>query len=87
MRPRERFTDHPILTKGTRAIHAGLTAPELKSSVDKMARIDLSNPLTALVAIGLSWSGLIVWTVRWFVLMPLFSFLLGKSAKQPARGT
>jgi hypothetical protein len=69
------------------AIHAGLTAPALKASAEKMARLDLSNPLTALVATGLSWSGLIIWTLSWFVLMPLFSFLLGRSTKQPAHTT
>jgi hypothetical protein len=42
-------------------------------------RVDLSNPLKALVATALSWSGLIVWTLSWFVLMPLFSALLAKS--------
>jgi hypothetical protein len=68
------------------AIRASLTAPELKSSLPRMARVDLSNPLTALVATGLSWSGLIIWTLSWFVLMQLFSFLLGRSTKQPARG-
>jgi hypothetical protein len=61
------------------AIHAGLTAPELKASIFKMARVDLSNPLTALVATALSWSGLIAWTVSWFVLMPLFGTLLARS--------
>jgi hypothetical protein len=61
------------------AIHAGLTGPELKASVEKMARVDLSNPLTALVATALSWSGLIIWTLSWFVLMPLFSTLLAKT--------
>jgi hypothetical protein len=58
------------------AIHANLVRPELKPSVGQIARVDLSNPLTALVATGLSWSGLTIWTLSWFVLMPLFSWLL-----------
>jgi hypothetical protein len=58
------------------AIHANLVRPELKQSAEQIARIDLSNPLTAIVATGLSWSGLTIWTLSWFVLMPLFSWLL-----------
>jgi hypothetical protein len=58
------------------AIHADLVRPELKPSVGQTARVDLSNPLTAIVATGLSWSGLTVWTLSWFVLMPLFGWLL-----------
>ena len=58
------------------AMHANLMRPELKESAEQFARIDLSNPLTALVATCLSWSGLTIWTLSWFVLMPLFSWLL-----------
>jgi hypothetical protein len=58
------------------AIHADLVRPELKPSAERIARIDLSNPLTAIVAAGLSWSGLTIWTLSWFVLMPLFGWLL-----------
>jgi hypothetical protein len=58
------------------AIHAGLVRPKLEPSAKRFARIDLSNPLTALVAVGLSWSGLTIWSLSWFVLMPLFSWLL-----------
>jgi hypothetical protein len=58
------------------AIHADLVRPELKPAAKRIARIDLSNPLTALVAAGLSWSGLTIWTLSWFVLMPLFGWLL-----------
>src|ERR1039458_8207087 len=58
------------------AIHADLVRPDLQPSARQIARIDLSNPLTALVATGLSWSGLTIWTLSWFVLMPLFSWLL-----------
>jgi hypothetical protein len=58
------------------AIHAGLVRPELKPAAKRIARIDLCNPLTAIVAAGLSWSGLTVWTLSWFVLMPLFGWLL-----------
>jgi hypothetical protein len=60
------------------AIHADLTRPELRQSVEKMARIDLGNPLTAIIATGLSWSGLTIWTLSWFVLMPFFSWLLAR---------
>lgn len=58
------------------AMHAKLMRPELRASAEQIARVDLSNPLTALVATGLSWSGLTIWTLSWFVLMPLFSWLL-----------
>ena len=54
------------------AIRADLVRPELKPSVEQIARVDLSNPLAALVATGLSWSGLTIWTLSWFILMPLF---------------
>lgn len=60
------------------AIHANLTRPNLKPSAAQIARTDLSNPLTAIIATALSWSGLILWTLSWFVLMPLFSWLLAK---------
>jgi len=60
------------------AIHADLVRAEVKPSAEQAARIDLSNPLTALFATGLSWSGLTVWTLSWFVLMPLLSWLLAK---------
>ena len=60
------------------AIHANLTRPDLKPSAGQIARTDLSNPLTAIIATALSWSGLILWTLSWFVLMPLFSWLLAK---------
>lgn len=60
------------------AIRAGLIRPELKHSAGQTARIDLSNPLTAIVATGLSWSGLTIWTLSWFVLMPLFSWFLAR---------
>jgi uncharacterized membrane protein YqjE len=60
------------------AIHAGCTRPELRSSTEQLARVDLSNPLTAIIATALSWSGLLVWTLSWFVFMPIFSLLLGR---------
>lgn len=60
------------------AIRAGLTQPDARSSAEQIARVDLSNPLTAMIAAGLSWSGLTVWTLSWFILMPLFSTLLAK---------
>jgi hypothetical protein len=42
--------------------------------------------LTALIATALSWSGLMIWTLSWFVFMPLLVFLLGKSTMPPAHG-
>lgn len=60
------------------AIRADLVRPELKTSAEQFARVDLSNPLSALVATGLSWSGLTIWTLSWFILMPLFAWLLGR---------
>ena len=60
------------------AIRAGLVRPELRPSAEQFARVDLSNPLAAVVATGLSWSGLTIWTLSWFILMPLFAWLLGK---------
>jgi hypothetical protein len=69
------------------AIRVSLVPNNLKASAERMARIDLSNPLTALIATALSWSGLTIWTLSWFVLMPLLGFLLGRSAKQPAHNT
>jgi hypothetical protein len=66
------------------AIRVGLVPDALKASAERIARIDLSNPLTALIATALSWSGLTIWTLSWFVFMPLLGFLLGKSTKRPA---
>jgi hypothetical protein len=60
------------------AIHADLTRPELRLSAERMARIDLGNPLTAIIATGLSWSGLTIWTLSWIVLTPFFSWLLAR---------
>lgn len=64
------------------AIHAGLTTTASNQAARQAARVDLSNPLTALVAIALSWSGLTIWTLSWFILMPLFRFLLGRGTRQ-----
>ena len=66
------------------AIRVGLVPNSLTTSAQRLARIDLSNPLTALIATALSWSGLTIWTLSWFVFMPLLGFLLGKSANKPA---
>jgi hypothetical protein len=60
------------------AIHANLMRPELRVAAEQTARVDLSNPLTAAIATCLSWSGLTVWTLSWFILMPLFSRLLAR---------
>lgn len=42
------------------AIHARLIHPEMKLTAEQMAHVDLSNPLTAAIAAGLSWSGLTI---------------------------
>lgn len=60
------------------AIHAELVPSPLRPAAERMARIDLCNPLTAIIATGLSWSGLTIWTLSWFVLWPLFSWLLAR---------
>lgn len=65
------------------AMHAGLIAPEMRASVGHILRVDLSNPLTAIIATALSWSGLAIWTISWFVLMPLLGWLLGRSPAKP----
>lgn len=65
------------------AIHAGLTASASQATAERMARIDLSNPLTAIIATGLSWSGLTIWTLSWFVFWPFFSVLLAR--RRPGR--
>ena len=65
------------------AIHANLTRPELRVSAEQTARVDLSNPLTAAVANCLSWSGLTIWTLSWFILMPLFGWLLARGKGGP----
>jgi hypothetical protein len=69
------------------AIAVGLVPGAEKASAERVARIDLSNPITALIATALSWSGLAIWTLSWFVFMPLLSFLLGKSSKESASRT
>ena len=61
------------------AIRARLTPPDSRRAANRMARIDLSNPLTAAIATGLSWSGLTIWTLSWFVFWPLFSLLLART--------
>jgi hypothetical protein len=64
------------------AIRADLTRPELKPCAEQIARIDLSNPLTAIFATGLAWSGLTIWTLSWFVLTPLTCWLLARRRRQ-----
>ena len=66
------------------AIRAGLTPPDSKASAERIARVDISNPLTAAVASALSWSGLIIWTLSWFILMPLFGVLLARLPQKAA---
>ena len=60
------------------AIHAGLTPPALRPAAERTARIDLCNPITAVIATGLSWSGLTIWTLSWFIFWPLFAVLLAR---------
>jgi len=62
------------------AIGAELTRPELRPAVEQIARTDLSNPLTAVVAAGLSWSGPLIWTLSW-CLIPVFAMFLAKGHK------
>lgn len=64
------------------AIRANLTRPELKASAEQFTRTDLGNPLTAVIAAALSWTGLTIWTLSWFILMPVFSMLLAR--RRPA---
>ena len=66
------------------AIHADLTRPELRpaAETENIARIDLSNPLTAIIATGLAWSGLTIWTLSWFVLTPLAGWFLARRRGQ-----
>lgn len=60
------------------AIRAKLTNPELNASAKQFPRTDLSNRFTAVIAAALSWSGLTIWTLSWFILMPLLSALLAR---------
>lgn len=60
------------------AIHAELTPLSLRPEAERIVRIDLSNPLTAVVAAALSWSGVKIWTLSWFVFWPLFGWLLAR---------
>lgn len=60
------------------AIYNELVPVALKASAEQTARVDLSNPLTALIATALAWSGLTIWTISWFVFMPLLAVLLKK---------
>jgi hypothetical protein len=59
-------------------IHTGLVSDASKTAAQRIARVDLSNPVTALIATALSWSGLTIWTVSW--LMPLLGFVLARTA-------
>jgi hypothetical protein len=69
------------------AIQAGLTQPDLTARAEQIARVDISNPLTAAVAAALSWSGLTIWTLSWFILMPLFSVLLARGRGSVSKRT
>jgi hypothetical protein len=66
------------------AVHAGLVEPDSLGSAQKIAWNDLTNPITALIATALSWSGLTIWTLSWFILMPLISWLLARAAPKAA---
>jgi hypothetical protein len=65
------------------AIRAGLTEPERRSAAERIAHIGLSNPLTAVAAMALSWSGSLIWTLSWFVLMPVLEIYLGRTSRRP----
>jgi uncharacterized membrane protein len=67
------------------AMHAKLIREEVQPTVERIARVDLSNPLTAIIATGLSWSGLTIWTISWFVLIPLFGWLLARPTQSMTR--
>jgi len=60
------------------AIHAGLTPSASRTTAQRMARIGLSNPLTATIATASPWSGLTIWTLSWFIFWPLLSVLLAR---------
>ena len=64
------------------AIRAGLTDPEQRSAAQQIAHIGLSNPLTAVAAMALSWSGSLIWTLSWFVLMPVLEIYLGRTSRR-----
>ncbi len=64
------------------AVHEGFVPSPSHPTAERMARIDLANPITAVIATGLSRSGLTIWTLSWFVLWPLFSWLLAR--RKPA---
>jgi hypothetical protein len=63
------------------ALRAGLVAPANRSAAQQIERVDLANPLTAVIAAALSWSGLVIWTLSWFVLWPIFGALLARGSK------
>jgi uncharacterized membrane protein len=65
------------------AIRAGLTDPERRSAAERIAHIGLSSPLAAVAAMALSWSGNLIWTLSWFVLMPALEVYLGRTSRSP----
>jgi hypothetical protein len=62
------------------AIHAGLTDTERTSAAEHIAHVGLSNPITAVVAAALSWSGGLIWTLSWFILMPALELYFGRAS-------
>lgn len=46
------------------AIRAKLTRSDACATAPHFARVDLSNPITAIIAAALSWSGLTIWTLN-----------------------
>jgi hypothetical protein len=63
------------------AIRAGLTDPARRSDAEQIAYIGLSNPLAAIAAMFLSWSGNLIWTLSWFVLMPALEIYFGRTSR------
>lgn len=61
------------------AVKAGLTREDLENDEAKaITKSNLMEPLTAVVNVGLAFVGPMVWTIAWFVLPAVFTWLLNK---------
>ncbi|MGB5172145.1 MAG: hypothetical protein WBN69_11990 [Eudoraea sp.] len=61
------------------AVKAGLTREDLGYDEAKaITKSNLMEPLTAVVNVGLAFVGPMVWTIAWFVLPAVFTWLLNK---------
>lgn len=58
-------------------IREGISEEDVKS----IAQDNLMEPLTAVVNVGLSFVGPLAWTLAWFVLPPIFIWILRKRKK------